>query len=143
MRLIDYICQVSGWTPVTREDDARPARDITPGSVVDVIVVDPYSDEFTILEKRTVLSVRHRRAFAEIEARDGEYVRNFEEMANRLHDAIMALQLEEDEDREEIFDAVRDTLTDELYNFVYGNMTFNLTFCEGGVNLDWWEASTC
>lgn len=58
MRLIDYICQVSGWTPVTREDDTRPARDITPGSVVDVIVVDPYSDEFTILEKRTVLSVR-------------------------------------------------------------------------------------
>lgn len=106
MRLIDYICQVSGWTPVTREDDTR-------------------------------------RAFAEIEACDAEYVRNFEEMANRLHDAIMALQLEEDEDREEIFDAVRDTLTDELYNFVYGNMTFNLTFCEGGVNLDWWEASTC
>lgn len=58
MRLIDYICQVSGWTPVTREDDTRPARDITPGSVVDVIVVDTYSDKFTILEKRTVLSVR-------------------------------------------------------------------------------------
>lgn len=59
MRLIDYICQVSGWTPVTREDDTRPARDITPGSVVDVIVVDPYNGEFSILEKRTVLSVRH------------------------------------------------------------------------------------
>ena len=58
MKLIDYICQASGWTPVTREDENRPARDITPGSVVDVIVVDPYSDEFTILEKRTVLSVR-------------------------------------------------------------------------------------
>ena len=101
-------------------------------------------------EKTDVLNSRHRRAFAEIEACDseieacdGEYVRNFEEMANRLHDAIMALQLEEDEDREEIFDAVRDTLTDELHNFVYGNMTFNLTFCEGGADLDWWEASTC
>ena len=88
-------------------------------------------------DKTGELNSRHRRA------RDAEYVRNFEEMANRLHDAIMALQLEEDEDREEIFDAVRDTLTDELYDFVYGDMTFNLTFCEGGVNLDWWEASTC
>ena len=94
-------------------------------------------------DKTGELNSRHRRAFAEIEACDSEYVRNFEEMANRLHDAIMALQLEEDEDREEIFDAVRDTLTDELYDFVYGNMTFNLTFCEGDVNLDWWEASTC
>lgn len=94
-------------------------------------------------EKTDELNALQRRAFAEIEACDGVYVRNFEEMANRLHDAIMALQLEEDEDREEIFDAVRDTLTGELCNFVYGNMTFNLTFCEGGVNLDWWEASTC
>ena len=58
MKLIDYICQASGWTPVTREDENRPARDITPGSVVDVIVVDPYDDEFRILEKQTVLSVR-------------------------------------------------------------------------------------
>ena len=101
-------------------------------------------------DKTGELNSRHRRAFAEIEACDGEieacdseYVRNFEEMANRLHDAIMSLQLEEDEDREEIFDAVCVTLTGELYDFVYGNMTFNLTFCEGGVNLDWWEASTC
>ena len=58
MKLIDYICQASGWTPVTREDENRPARDVTPGSVVDVIVVDPYDDEFRILEKQTVLSVR-------------------------------------------------------------------------------------
>ena len=58
MKLIDYICQASGWTPVTCEDENRPARDITPGSVVDVIVVDPYDDEFRILEKQTVLSVR-------------------------------------------------------------------------------------
>lgn len=58
MKLIDYICQASGWTPVTREDENRPARDITPGSIVDVIVVDPYNDEFRILEKQTVLSVR-------------------------------------------------------------------------------------
>lgn len=58
MKLIDYICQASGWTPVSREDEYRPARDITPGSVVDVIVVDPYDDEFRILEKQTVLSVR-------------------------------------------------------------------------------------
>lgn len=58
MKLIDYICQASGWTPVTREDENRPARDITPGSVVDVIVVDPDDDEFRILEKQTVLSVR-------------------------------------------------------------------------------------
>ena len=43
---------------MTREDENRPARDITPGSVVDVIVVDPYDDEFRILEKQTVLSVR-------------------------------------------------------------------------------------
>jgi hypothetical protein len=58
VKLSDYICQASGWTPVTREDENRPARDITPGSVVDVIVVDPYDDEFRILEKQTVLSVR-------------------------------------------------------------------------------------
>ena len=58
MKLIDYICKASGWTPVTCEYENRPARDITPGSVVDVIVVDPYDDEFRILEKQTVLSVR-------------------------------------------------------------------------------------
>ena len=58
MKLIDYICQASSRTPVTCEDENRPARDITPGSVVDVIVVDPYDDEFRILEKQTVLSVR-------------------------------------------------------------------------------------
>lgn len=58
MKLIDYICKASGWTPVTRSDEGRPHREITPGSVVDVIVVDPYEDEFRILDKQVILSVR-------------------------------------------------------------------------------------
>ena len=60
MNLIDYICQTTGWVPVTREYEDRAASDIAPGSVVDMIVVDPYDDDnkFRIIEKQTVLSVR-------------------------------------------------------------------------------------
>ena len=58
MRLIDYICKASGWTHVTREDEGRAYRGITPGSLVDVIIVDPYDDEFRILDKQMILSVR-------------------------------------------------------------------------------------
>lgn len=89
------------------------------------------------------LNARQRKAFAEIDACDKEFVNNFTDMANRLHAAIMALKLDDSEDREEIFGSVHDTLNDEIHNFVHGNMTFDLTFCEDGVNLDWWEASTC
>ena len=56
---------------------------------------------------------------------------------------MLAAPLGEDEDREELFESVRDTLNDELWGFQHGAMTFELQFDEDGVNLDWWEASSC
>lgn len=94
-------------------------------------------------ETTDALNARQRRAYTEIDICDGEFVNNFMEMAHRLHTAIMAVPLEDDEDREEIFETARAVLEDEVGNFVHGNMSYDLKFDESGFNLDWWEASTC
>ncbi len=70
-------------------------------------------------------------------------MKKFTDLAVELHAAVLAAPLGEDEDREELFESVRDTLNDELWNFQHGAMTFELQFDEDGVNLDWWEASSC
>lgn len=82
-------------------------------------------------------------AYRAIDQADTEFVKKFTDLAVELHAAVLAAPLGEDEDREELFESVRDTLNDELWNFQHGAMTFELQFDEDGVNLDWWEASSC
>lgn len=82
-------------------------------------------------------------AYRAIDEADYEFLKKFTDLAGELHAAVLAAPLGEDEDREELFESVRDTLNDELWEFQHGTMTFELQFDEDGVNLDWWEASSC
>ena len=91
----------------------------------------------------TKLNAVQAEAYRAIDKTDAEFVTKFTNLAVELRDAVLAAPLGEDEDREELFDAVRDTLNEELWEFQHGAVTFDLQFDEDGVNLDWWEASSC
>lgn len=82
-------------------------------------------------------------AYNAINSCDSEFTTKFTALAEELHAAVLAAPLAEGDDREELFAHVHDYLIDELWNFQHGAMTFEFQFDSDGVNLDWWEASSC
>ena len=91
----------------------------------------------------TALDDAQRVAYETLEKADSEFVAKFTALAEKMHAYVSAIPLEEDDDRDELFEAVHEQLNDVLWGFQHGAMTFEFQFDEDGVNLDWWESSSC
>ena len=110
----------------------------------DAVLIDALTSKIgTFNDDADKLDAAMADAYRVLRACAGDFATKFTTLAEELHAAVLAAPLGEDDDREELFACVRDTLNDELWNFQHGAMTFELQFDEDGVNLDFWEASSC
>ena len=110
----------------------------------DAVLIDALNSKIgTFNDDADKLDAAMADAYRVLRARAGDFATKFTTLAEELHAAVLAAPLGEDDDREELFACVRDTLNDELWDFQHGTMTFALQFDEDGVNLDFWEASSC